>query len=95
MPDTQHGYTTGELAARWRIGQDKILSWIRSGELLAVNVATTTLGRARFVVTPESVAEFERRRSSAPPPRQRRRRQTRHAGRDWYPEARASEGGEQ
>jgi hypothetical protein len=80
------GYTTADLAARWRIGQGKILAWIRSGGLPAVNVAATVLGRARFVVLPEAVLEFERRRSTLPPPRQARRKKTTQQIIDFYPD---------
>jgi hypothetical protein len=78
------GLTVREVARRYRVGEDKIRSWIGRGELAAVNVASALCGRPRWVVLPESLAEFEKRRAGGPPPKkpQRRRKGTE---RDWYP----------
>jgi hypothetical protein len=73
----QVGLTVADLARRWRVGEDKIRSWIAKGELKATNTATTLCGRPRWVVSADAVAEFERRRASSPAPKPRRRpRQT-------------------
>jgi hypothetical protein len=60
------------------INVSKVLTWIRSGELRAVNLAVRPEGRPRWKLTPEAIAEFEAKRSStpppAPPPRRPRRR---------------------
>ncbi len=68
-------YTVPELARRWRIGRTKVLAWIRGGHLPALNLAASTVGRPRWRVSAEAVAEFERRRSGTPTPRVRKRRQ--------------------
>jgi hypothetical protein len=39
-PDTATGYTVADLMRRWRVGQDKILGFIRTGKLRALNLAT-------------------------------------------------------
>jgi hypothetical protein len=61
--------TPPELARRYHVKADKVLAWIRAGELRALNIATTTGGRPRWLILPESIADFEARRSSTPPPR--------------------------
>lgn len=50
------------LAAQWGVSPDKILSWIRSGELRAINAATSSVGRPRYLIDPQDVAAFENRR---------------------------------
>src|SRR5262245_2519829 len=71
-----HGYSVADLCRRWKVGPDKIHTFLRRGELVGVNVATNLSGRPQWRITRESVELFERRRSSAPAPkvpRQRRR----------------------
>ena len=68
------GCSVADLCARWKVGPDKVNGFIRRGELAAVNVATNTLGRPQWRVTPEAVATFERGRTSAPPPKPPKRR---------------------
>jgi transposase len=72
------------VARRYRVGEDKVRTWIRRGELAAVNTASALCGRPRWVVTAEALAAFERRRVGGPAPkRQRRRRRTELV--DFYP----------
>jgi excisionase family DNA binding protein len=73
-----------EVAAYLRVSQDKVLHWIRSGEMRAINTATNLCGKPRWSVTAEALAEFEKRRSSEPPPKPERRRRT--VGIDHYPD---------
>lgn len=80
----RNGYSVADLAARWRIGPDKINGFIRRGELLAVNVATHTSARPQWRVMPEEVAKFEARRTSAPVPKPTRRRR-RTGDVDFFP----------
>ena len=56
------------IARRYGVSPDKVLAWIRAGELEAVNIATRQGGRPRYVVSPEALAAFEARRSAATPP---------------------------
>jgi hypothetical protein len=70
------GYTVADLCRRWKVGKDKIRAFLRRGELIGVNVASTLAGRPQWRITRESVERFERRRSSEPtakPPRRRKR----------------------
>lgn len=76
MPNEQ-GRTPPALAKRYGVKPEKVHHWIRTGELVAINVAASTSGRPRFIVTPEAIAAFEARRSSKPraaTPRTRRRK---------------------
>jgi excisionase family DNA binding protein len=66
--------TPPELAALWGISPEKVLAWIRAGELRAVNVATRRNGRPRFLIDESDLAEFERARAATPVPTPRRRR---------------------
>jgi hypothetical protein len=78
------GFTVADLCRRWRVGPDKIHAFLRKGELIGVNVASTLSGRPQWRITAESVEQFERRRSSAPPPKPPRRRR-RGVPVDYYP----------
>jgi excisionase family DNA binding protein len=86
MPELARGLTVAEVAARLRVGEDKVRAWIRRGELAAVNVAAALCGRPQLRVLPEALAAFERQRSASPPPKSpRRRRQTAQVI-DYYPD---------
>jgi transposase len=69
------GLTVRDLAARYRVGPDKIRAWIRKGELKAIDTASSRVGKPRWVFLPHHLAEFERGREAAPPQPRRRRRQ--------------------
>ena len=69
--------TPPEMARQWGIGVDKVLAWIRSGELRAINVASQREGRPRYLIDLADIAVFEAARSvaaSTPVARRRRRR---------------------
>jgi hypothetical protein len=68
--------TPPELAARWGIDAHKILSWVRSGELRAIDVSTRRGGKPRYLIDQADIAVFEQRRTVQPPapiPRRRRK----------------------
>src|SRR5262249_23473377 len=71
---TPRGYTTADLARRYRVGEDKVRAWINRGELRAVNTAAALCGKPRWAVTADALAEFERRRQGGPPPKPTRRK---------------------
>ena len=79
------GFTVADLSKRWRIGGDKIRTFLKRGDLVGVNVAGNLSGKPQWRVTPESVEGFERRRSSAPAPKPTRRRRRSEAV-DFYPD---------
>lgn len=72
--------TPGDLAERWGISPDKVLNWIRNGDLKAVNVATTMNGRPRFRITDEAIEDFQTRRQPVPPPKLPRQKRRKPAG---------------
>ena len=54
-----------EIAERYHVGLNKVLEWIRTGELVAINVARSAdTQRPRWRVPIEALADFERRRSA-------------------------------
>ena len=66
--------TPPELASRWGISVDKVMTWIRSGELRAINAASAGRNhRPRFLIDLDDIADFERRREVVPPPPKARR----------------------
>jgi excisionase family DNA binding protein len=58
--------TPAEIARRLRISADKVLGWIHSGELTAINVAQNPSGRPRFRVDVADYVEFQNRRQVRP-----------------------------
>ncbi len=61
--ESQRGkLTPPQLARLWGISPDKVLTWIRSGQLRAVNVATHRGGRPRYLIDAEDVEVFEKKR---------------------------------
>jgi hypothetical protein len=83
VPDLARGYTIADVAARYRVSPDKVRTWVRRGDLAAVNVASTLCGKPQLRVTPDALAAFERGRSAAPPPKPARRKRTTAV--DFYP----------
>jgi hypothetical protein len=80
------GLTVRDVARRYRVGEDKVRSWIARGELAAINTAAVLCGRPRWVVTPAALAAFERGRRGGPPPKQARRRRRQSPAVDYYPD---------
>jgi hypothetical protein len=54
-----------DLALRWGISVDKVLNFIRSGELRAFNVAAKNSKRPRYRIPLESVRQFEEQTRAA------------------------------
>jgi hypothetical protein len=68
---------TSAISAELGVDGEKVRNWIRSGELVAVDVATVVGGRPRWRISPTELEAFLKRRQSqpaAPSPRPRRRR---------------------
>jgi hypothetical protein len=69
------GLTITDVARRYRVKRGKVLGWIRSGQLQAINTADP-LSRPRHVVMPAALEAFEQRHASTPakpPPRRKKR----------------------
>jgi transposase len=58
--------TPPKLAKRYGVDVHKIIAWVRSGELPAMNSATTQGGRPRFLIDESDILAFETRRSVEP-----------------------------
>lgn len=69
-------FTIRQTAARYGVGQHTVLSWIASGDLLAINVGRSIGGKKpRWRITMEAISAFEQLRSARPiEPTPRRRR---------------------
>jgi excisionase family DNA binding protein len=61
-------FTPPEVAARYGVGRDKVLGWIKSGELRAINAAAKPGGRPRYLIDQEDLVLFEQRRAVGIPP---------------------------
>jgi hypothetical protein len=59
--------TPPALAKRYGVAPEKILAWIRAGELVAINIAARLGGRPRYVISANAVEAFELARSSQRP----------------------------
>lgn len=68
MIATRTKITPPELAARWGIDPAKVLTWIRSGELRAIDASTRQGGRPRFLIDEKDIELFELRRAVGGPP---------------------------
>ncbi len=54
--------TPPEVAARYRVKPDKVLGWIRTGQLRAVNVSDSR--RPRWRIAPADLEAFEEKRTA-------------------------------
>ena len=75
MPErTNDGYVSPpEYARRLGVKPDKVLAWINTGELRAVNTATFRGARPRWRIPPDSIIAFENSRAAKSPVKGRRR----------------------
>lgn len=77
MPPTKAAaYSVADVARRFDVGAATVLAWIRSGELLAVNVSRSARSKKpRFRVSEAALLAFEAARMPTPPaPHTRRQR---------------------
>lgn len=67
--------TPPEVSRRFGVNPSKVLQWIRSGELRAIDVSTHPgTGRPRFRISEVDLAVFEARRAAGPVAKTSRRR---------------------
>ena len=60
-------YTPPQIAKLLKVSNEKVLTWIRNGELAAFNAATRPDSqRPRYRVTPEALQAFQARRAVTP-----------------------------
>ncbi|WP_391483993.1 helix-turn-helix domain-containing protein [Aeoliella mucimassa] len=62
-----------QIAEMLGVGVAKVHGWIESGELTAINVATTSGGRPRWAIEPDEFERFKRSRSSTSTPKPAKR----------------------
>jgi excisionase family DNA binding protein len=72
-------YTPPQIAKLLGIEAEKVLGWIRRGELAGVNVVDRTGGRARWRVSSDALDDFLKRRQAAKPAAVSRRRKNQPA----------------
>ncbi len=58
--------TPPELARLWGLSRAKVVAFIRSGELQAINVANARCSRPRYLIDREDIAVFEKARRVIP-----------------------------
>jgi hypothetical protein len=85
VPLPDRGLTPREAGRLLRISPDRVRAMIRRGELGAIDTAPHRCGRARFIILPSHLAEWERSRRAGPPPPTPRRRRRAAAPVDYYP----------
>jgi hypothetical protein len=73
MPDASRYVSPPQYAERLGVKPDKVLAWINTGELRAVNTATFRGGRPRWRIPPDAIIAIENSRAAKPPVRVRRR----------------------
>lgn len=76
---TDRSKSPRQLAAYLGIGLDKVLAWIRTGKIAAIDVGGVP-GKPRYKVTPEALEAFLISRKVIVPPTPPRRREPRPAG---------------
>ena len=76
-----------QVAERLGSNVDTVLCWIRSGELVAANLARKPTGRPRFKIREEDLNDFLSRRSTAKtaPPTKRPSRRKRAGYTEYIP----------
>lgn len=67
-------YTVAQLSERYGVSQHYVLSWIRQGDLRAVDVSRSRGGRPRWRITASALDAFEAARTPTPAPARRARR---------------------
>lgn len=73
--------TPPQLAERWGISADKIVHWIKAGELRAIDASLKRGDRPRYLIDVADVEAFEAARAVVPEaPPARRQRETRPEG---------------
>jgi hypothetical protein len=60
--DQPVGLPVPEVASRYRVGTQKVLSWIRRGDLTAINTSASLAARPRFVALLDALLAFEKAR---------------------------------
>jgi hypothetical protein len=86
MATSEHFLFPREIAERNRVDVQRVLSWIHSGDLRALDLSSRRGGRPRWAVRLSDLIEFEQSRLFQPAPTQtpRRRRRTDSAITEYF-----------
>lgn len=71
-------YSPGQLARNLGITVDKVLNWIRNGQIDAIDVSTDRSGRPRYRIDADAIAKFKAARNPTPLTKPIRRRKRDH-----------------
>ncbi len=78
-------FTPPEIARLWGVSVEKVVAYIRSGELRAINAATPGRNqRPRYLIDVIDLEDFERRRTVGPAPKLPPRRKWQVSNGDFY-----------
>jgi len=68
MPGTtrRRNLTPPEIAKLYGVSTAKVITWIRTGELAALNLANRGCSRPRYSVAPTALTDFEQSRAVIP-----------------------------
>jgi hypothetical protein len=69
--------TPGDIAERYGCRDSKVIGWIKSGELRAIDTSSRRGAKPRWKISPEALAAFEAARASQPAPATPARKQRR------------------
>lgn len=64
--------TVAQIAERFAVDRDVVVAWIKSGQLVAIDVSRAKRTLPRWRVTPEALREFEASRASVKPAKTQR-----------------------
>ena len=69
MPIVRTKITPPALAREYGVEPNKVLTWIRNGELRAIDASTIRGARPRYLINCADIAAFEAARSAGPVPK--------------------------
>lgn len=79
------GYATPkDYAVKLGVDVGKVLAWIHSGELRAIDISQTRGGRPRWRIPQQAIVDFETARSTRPPAKPVRRRRKQIAVHEFF-----------
>ena len=61
-------YSPPQVARMFGVSTTKIIGWIQSGQLTAINVADGPKNRPRYLIDRDAIAQFEKQRAVVPNP---------------------------
>ena len=80
-PAAQAFYTPPQVAELLGIDHGKVIAWIATGELVAVDISQSVGGRPRWRISHSALTRFLEGRQSRPPVKASRRRKSADEGR--------------